>query len=79
MRILRYQNMSQQLRSSQAAIDGTTRRWLLHNPLAATATQLRTNLPDHFESRWYVLQHLGDVFGLSRNIRAIRETEKLVA
>ena len=62
VRILRYQNMRQQRRSGQAAIDRTARCRLLHDALTAAATQLRTNLPDHFEACRNVLQNLGNIF-----------------
>ena len=66
--------MRQQPRSGNAALDRTARRFGLHDPFAARAGQLRSNLPDHFESRRHVLQNFRNVFAekfqLSTAVRA---------
>ena len=60
--IFRDQHMRQQPRPRNAALDGTARRFGLHDPFAARAGQLRSHLPDHFESRRHVLQNFRNVF-----------------
>ena len=54
--------MRQKPWSGHAALDRTARRCGLHDPFAARAGQLRSNLTDHFESRRHVLQNFRNVF-----------------
>src|ERR1051325_3992699 len=56
--ILRYQNMRQQPRPGQAAVDRTIRRRRLHDPGAATAAQLGPHRANHDKSCRDVFQRL---------------------
>jgi hypothetical protein len=60
--ILRYQNMGEQTRSREAAVDGSRRRRSLHDAIAGIAAQLRTHMADDLEAGPHVLQHLGHIF-----------------
>ena len=60
--ILRDQQMGQQSRPSEAAVDRTRWRGGLHDPVASGATQLGTNVADDLKACTHVLQHLSNVF-----------------
>ena len=54
--------MREQARSRKSAIDGPRRRLGLHDPLAALAAQLGTDMADDLEAGPHVLQHLCNIF-----------------
>ena len=70
--------MRQQSRSGHAALDRTARRFGLHDPFAARAGQLRSNLTDHFESRRHVLQNFRNVFAQRFQLAAAVRTSGLL-
>jgi hypothetical protein len=62
--------MRQQSRTGQTAVDRAAWRGFLHDTLASTAAQLRTNLPDDFETSRNVFQYLGDILAQQPQLAA---------
>ena len=60
--VLRGENVREQSRPGQAALDWTARRRGLHNRVAAAAAQLGTHMADDHEAGRNVVEYFGDIF-----------------
>ena len=72
--VLGNQDVCEEPRACEPALNRTTRRQGLHDPLAACARELRAHVLYYFEVARHVLEHLGDVLAewaeLASTIRA---------
>ena len=70
--------MCQKPWSSNASLDRSARRFGLHDAIATRTSQLRTNLPDHFELLRHILQDLRDIFAERLQLAATVRTSFLL-